>query len=86
MSNDDQINLNYALDAQGATLERVIKRLWVLCIILILALILTNGVWFYYDSQFEDVTVTQEAHTDDGGTAVVNNGGDLNYGNSETDN
>ena len=83
---EEKISLNFALEAQGARLERVIKRLWVLCIVLIVALFLTNGLWFYYDSQFDDVTVTQEAHTDDGGTAVVNNGGDLNYGNSKADN
>lgn len=61
-----------------ARAERTIKRLWILCILLIVLLVGTNAGWIYYESQFtEEVTVTQEADTDGGGNAIVNNGGDF---------
>lgn len=41
--------------------ERTIKRLWILCIIMFVALVISNGVWIYYENQFVDeITVTQE--------------------------
>lgn len=44
-----------------ARMERTIRRLWILCIILIILLAVTNGAWIYYESQFVDeVTVTQD--------------------------
>lgn len=42
-----------------ARLERTIKRLWILTIILIVSLLGTNGAWLYYESQFEVVENTQ---------------------------
>lgn len=69
--------------------ERHIKRLWILCIIIFLALVGTNAGWIIYEAQFEDVVMTQDANTDGGGNVVVNGvaSGDLNYyGESETDN
>ncbi len=61
-----------------ARAERTIKRLWILCILLIVLLVGTNAGWIYYESQFTDeVTVTQEADTDGSGNAYVNNGGDF---------
>lgn len=69
--------------------ERHIKRLWILCIIIFLALVGTNAGWIIYEAQFEDVVMTQDASTDGGGNVVVNGvaSGDLNYyGKSETDN
>ena len=58
-----------------ARAERTIKRLWILCILLIILLVGTNAAWIYYENSFEDVvTVTQEA-----------NGGDFINGTCETD-
>lgn len=42
-----------------ARMERTIKRLWVLAIILLVLLFGTNLGWLYYESQFEEVVVTQ---------------------------
>lgn len=72
-----------------ARLERIIKKLWITVILLILLLVGTNGVWIWYESQFEDVVLTQEATTDSGGDAIVSGTatGDINnYGQSKTDN
>ncbi len=59
-----------------ARAERTIKRLWILCILLVLLLVGTNIAWIHYENQFQDeVTITQEADTSGSGDAIVNNGG-----------
>lgn len=58
--------------------ERMQKRLWVVIIILIIALIGTNAGWIIYESQFEDIYVTQE--TDKGYNSFVGNDGDIYNG------
>lgn len=51
--------------------DRVIKRLWIIILILVFLLLGTNLAWLYYESQFEEVeqttkqTVVQD--TKDGG-------------------
>ena len=47
--------------------------------------------FFVYESQFEVIgttetsTITQDADNDGSGDIIMNNGGDLNYGESKTD-
>lgn len=68
-------------------MERMNKRLWILCLILILALIGSNAAWIYYESQWEVVettTITQDLDTGDGGNAIINDGVHIN-GESKTD-
>lgn len=82
----EQQNIPYfAHEGMMARMERTIKRLWVLCIILIILLAGSNGAWVWYESQFEDeqTTVTQELNSD-GGDAIINDGVRIN-GTSETD-
>jgi len=70
-----------AYESGMARMERTNKRLWIVVIILILALIITNGAWTWYESQFEDVvTETYTSESDDGGIAIVNRDGEVNYG------
>lgn len=64
--------------------ERTIKRLWIMCIIIFFALILTNAGWLWYESQFVDEVVTQDVDTGDG-TAIVSGIGDIAYGTSKAD-
>lgn len=67
-----------------ARMERANKRLWVVIIILIIALIGSNAAWIYYESQFiDEVSVEQDVDTGQG-DAFVNGIGDFNYGQSET--
>lgn len=67
-----------------ARMERANKRLWVVIIILIVALIGSNAAWIYYESQFiDEVSVEQDVDTGMG-DAFVNGIGDFNYGQSET--
>lgn len=88
MENRLQIDWTYH-EADMARMERINKRLWKALLFVIVLLVATNAAWIYYESQFEDVvtteTVTQESAAKDGGTAIVNNGGDLNYGESTAD-
>ena len=56
-----------------ARMERANKRLWVIIIILIVALIGSNAAWIYYESQFEEISTQIEAEqeTNDGGDNYV---------------
>lgn len=69
----------YDIDLLSAMAERTIKRLWIIILVLIIALIGTNGAWLYYQSQFEDVVTTTTYETDatDGGNAVANGDGSV---------
>lgn len=62
-----------------ARAERTIKRLWILCILLVVLLVGTNIAWIHYENQFMDeVTVTQDSDTGTnnylGGNGVITNG------------
>ena len=67
--------------------ERHNKRLWIVILVLIGALIGTNIAWIIYENSFEDVTttITQESYAENGGNAINANNGDVNYGTSKTD-
>lgn len=76
----EQQNIPYfAHEGIMARMERTIKRLWVLCIILIALLAITNGAWILYESQFiDEITVTQDVDSKDGGNAIINDGVRIN--------
>lgn len=67
-------------ESDMARLERTIKRLWILLIILIVLLVGSNVAWIAYESQFTEEVVTTEIEaeqeTEDGSNYVV--GGDMN--------
>lgn len=71
-----------------ARLERINKRLWILCIIVFLAFVISNLCWIWYESQFEEIVTTEETWQDvdtGEGDATVIGIGDY-YGESKTDN
>ena len=75
----------YDIDLLSAMAERTIKRLWIIILVLIIALIGTNGAWLYYESQFEDVVTTKIVQENaDGYNNYIGNDGDIVNG--ETDN
>ena len=68
----------YAHEGIVARMERSNRRLWILCIVLIILLAVTNGAWIWYESQFVDeVTITQE--NDDGYNNYIGNDGDSDF-------
>lgn len=66
-------------ESELARAERSFKRLWAAIILLIVLLFGSNAGWLYYESQFKETTTTIEAEADDGGNAVANNNGMVNY-------
>lgn len=72
-----------AFESMKATMERTIRRLWILVLVLIILLFGTNAAWIYYESQWEvyETSVEAEQITDGGGNnyAVA---GDM-YGKTE---
>lgn len=69
----------YIHDAYIARGERTEKRLWIIVLILIALLAVTNAAWVYYESQFEEiVTTTIEAEQDGEGVNIVSGGDALN--------
>ena len=76
----------YDVDIWAAMVERTIKRLWILIILLIALLFATNGAWLWYESQFTEESWTYEATTENGGNAVANGDGEVYiYGAVESD-
>ena len=71
-----------AHESAVARLERVIKRLWVLALVLIILLAASNAAWIWYESQFEEVRIEQE--NESGYNNFIGNDGDIYNG--ETDN
>ena len=58
-----------------ARAERTAKRLWITILLLIVLLVGTNGAWIWYESQFEDIAISQE--NEDGYNNFVGNDGDI---------
>lgn len=83
---DEKMIPYIAFESVTSRQERTIKRLWVLCIILIVALLGTNAGWIYWENQFEDVVVTQDVEATADGESDLNLntiGGDFYGGESE---
>ena len=73
-----------AYESAMARSDQNSKRMWIVILVLILALIGTNLAWIVYKSQFdvvEETTITQE--NENGYNNYIGNDGDINYG--ETD-
>ena len=64
-----------AHEADMTRMERMNRRLWILCLVLIVALIGSNVGWIIYENQFEDVVVEQDS--EDGNNNFIGNDGDI---------
>lgn len=58
-----------------ARMERTVKRLWILLILMAFFLVGTNMAWIIYENSFEDISVVQE--NEDGYNNFVGNDGDI---------
>lgn len=65
--------------------ERHNKRLWVVILVLIGALVASNLAWIVYNSQFEVVeeSVAIEQENDNGDNNYIGENGDITYGEAE---
>lgn len=64
-----------AYESGMARMERTNKRLWVVVIILIVALIASNAGWIYYESSFIDESIIVEQENEDGYNNYIGNDG-----------
>lgn len=60
-----------AYESALARAERTIRRMWVLCILLVILLVGTNCAWLWYENQFSEQEVTQEVDTGTGAATVI---------------
>lgn len=84
---DDHKDVPYIVhESIMARMERMIKRLWILCILLVLLLVGTNAGWLYYQSQFETVesSTVQTVKQDTGGGSGNNNFVGRDYGKTDS--
>lgn len=74
---DEKMIPYFAHEGDMSRMERANKRLWVVILILIVALVGSNGAWIWYESQFEEISTQIEAEqeTSEGSNYVV--GGDF---------
>lgn len=78
-----------AFEAVQSRMERIIKRMWIVIVILIFLLVGSNIAWLIYESQweeYEETTVTQEANWESG-DLIQNGTGEITInGQSKTNN
>lgn len=79
-----------AHESEMARLERIIKKMFILCIVLVVVTVGTNAYWIWYESQWQDEVITQEIQQDsgEGGTNTYSGkiiGGDY-YGEADDQN
>lgn len=71
-----------AHESAMARMERIIKRLWVLVLVLAFMLIATNAAWLWYESQWQTVEtyrdIYQEIDAQDSGNATILDGIHIN--------
>lgn len=66
-------------------MERTIKRLWVLLIVLVAVLVGSNALWIWYESQMEVVERTEiEMENESGYVNYIGNDGDIYNGETES--
>ena len=75
------VNVPYVVhESAMARSERNSKRMWIVILVLILALIGTNLAWIIYENSFEDYAITEEYDVEqdaDGGgdnNSIINGG------------
>lgn len=84
----------YVHEGMMVRMERTIKRLWILCIIIFLAFVASNAAWIVYEAQWGVVETTsqsvdQKIDTGDGSATVTGIGdiyGTDSYGSEKDDN
>lgn len=74
MNEKETVNIPFcALESIIFLQSKTVKRLWAMCILLIVLLVGTNALWLYYESQFAYIeeSVKQDIETGDGDATVI---------------
>lgn len=71
-------------ESEMTRMERVNRRLWILAIILVAIIVITNALWIWYESQFQyfETEVIQE--NEDGYNSFIGEDGDIYNGYTES--
>lgn len=89
MKTEDVKDVSYIVfESTISRFDRVIKRLWVVILILVFLLLGTNLAWLWYESQFEEVeqvttTTTQDVKQKGDKNTFI--GGDNGYAENQDD-
>lgn len=63
-----------------ARMERTIKRLFILLIVTVLIIFISNGIWIWYLNQYEYYIETTSYEQDGSGLNLIGDRNHLNYG------
>ena len=85
---DEKVSNEATNDLLVAVMERQVKRLFAIIIVLMGLLLVTNVGWIIYESQFDKVVITQDGNTDSGGDVTLSGvaRGDIHNAESKADN
>lgn len=82
--NMDKVSIPFVVhEAALERQDRVIKRLWILCIVMFMAFALSNIAWIVYESRYEDETITVSQENEDGINNYIGNDGDITNGSAD---
>ena len=77
----------FAHEGEMTRMERTNQRMLFIIILLVVSLVGTNLAWVIYESQFQDVVISQEGYADESSQNFFNGTGEMNYGSPwQTDN
>jgi len=81
---DERVSNEATNDLLVAIMERQVKRMFSIIIVLLALLLVTNVGWLIYESQYDKVVITQDGDTDSGGDVNIGGvgNGDFYYGES----
>jgi hypothetical protein len=75
----------WGYEGEAIRMHQANKRLFILSVILIIVLFVSNGAWIWYESQFKTITIEAEQQSDDDSTNYII-GGDYDAGETESQN
>lgn len=88
MDENNKVSNEATNDLIVGIMERQVRRLFIVCIALVITLLVSNIGWLIYESQYDKVVITQDADTGGDGDiklSGVGSGEVNNYAESETD-
>lgn len=81
---EKQITVPYIVyEGEMARAERRHKRSFIIILILIVSLVLSNAAWIYYESQFVDEVTTVTQDNENGYNNFIGNDGDIYNGEAD---
>lgn len=65
-------------------METANRRWFIAFMVVLVMLFASNLAWVIYESQFQDVVITQDGYSEGNGTNVFNGTGEVQYGGTRT--